>query len=127
MMNRGGAVRVRGAVPPGAAAWGVVLLAGLCLLLPVASAQNFGLKNVQGKVLNDRDAPINGAIVYLENKRNNNIKTFISTADGSYRFADLAADTDYSLWAADHGKKSSQKTVSSFDTRKQVTIDLKIK
>ncbi len=80
-----------------------------------------------GQGIDAKDAVIDGAIVYLENKRNNNIKTFISTSDGSYRFADLAADTDYSLWAAYHGKKSSQKTVSSFDTRKQINIDLKIK
>ncbi|MFZ0631319.1 MAG: carboxypeptidase-like regulatory domain-containing protein [Acidobacteriaceae bacterium] len=97
------------------------------MLLPAAGAQGFGLKNVQGKVLNAKDAPINGAIVYLENKRNNDIKTFISTADGTYRFADISADTDYSLWAAYHGKKSSQKTISSFDSRKQVDIDLKVK
>ncbi len=103
------------------------VLAATAVLLPSAGAQSFGLKNVQGKVLDGQDAPINGAIVYLENKRNNNIKTFISTSNGSYRFADLAADTDYSVWAAFHGKKSAQKTVSSFDTRKQVDIDLKVK
>ena len=102
-------------------------LAALVTLLPAAGAQAFGLKNVQGKVLNGDSAPINGAIVYLENKRNDDIKTFISTADGSYRFADLAADTDYSLWAAYHGKKSGQKTISSFDSRKQINVDLKIK
>jgi Carboxypeptidase regulatory-like domain len=102
-------------------------LAGLIVLLPAASAQTFGLKNVQGKVLDGKNAPINGAIVYLENKRNDDIKTFISTSNGTYRFADLSADTDYALWAAYHGRKSSQKTLSSFDTRKQIDIDLKIK
>ncbi|HEX3987727.1 MAG TPA: carboxypeptidase-like regulatory domain-containing protein [Acidobacteriaceae bacterium] len=103
------------------------VLVVLAALLPAASAQSFGLKNVQGKVLDGANAPINGAIVYLDNKRNGNIKTFISTQDGSYRFADLSADTDYSLWAAFHGKKSSQKTVSSFDSRKQINIDLHVK
>ncbi|HEY1808338.1 MAG TPA: carboxypeptidase-like regulatory domain-containing protein [Acidobacteriaceae bacterium] len=107
--------------------WCAAALAVLTALLPAADAQNFGLKNVQGKVLDGKDAPINGAIVYLENKRNSDIKTFISTSTGSYRFADLAADTDYSLWAAYHGKKSGQKTISSFDTRKQIDVDLKIK
>jgi hypothetical protein len=103
------------------------ILSAATVLLPAASAQNFGLKNVQGKVLDAKDAPINGAIVYLENKRNDDIKTFVSTSNGSYRFADLAADTDYALWAADQGRKSGQKTISSFDTRKVVNIDLKIK
>lgn len=111
-----------------AGVWGVLcaVLAAL-LLLPAAGAQNFGLKNVQGKVLDAQNAPINGAIVYLENTRNNNIKTFVSSNGGSFRFANLAADTDYTLWAAFHGKKSNQKTISSFDSRKLVDVDLKIK
>jgi len=108
---------------------GMALLAALLLMvaLPAGRAQDFGLKNLQGKVFDAENAPINGAIVYLQNSRNNDVKTFISEKDGTYRFAALSADTDYSLWAAYHGKKSSTKTVSSFDTRKQVYIDLKIK
>ncbi len=103
------------------------VVVALAVLLPAARGQDFGVKNVQGKVLGAGDAPINGAIVYLQNSRNNNIKTFISTKDGSWQFAGLAADTDYTLWAAYKGKKSSSKTISSFDSRKQVYIDLHIK
>ena len=100
----------------------------LLLALPgVGRAQDFGLKNLQGKVFDAGDAPINSAIVYLKNSRNNDVKTYLSDKDGSYRFAGLQADTDYSVWAAYHGQKSGTKTVSSFDTRKQVYIDLKIK
>lgn len=111
---------------------GAVLCAALlgmtAALLPAAAQNdNFGLKNLQGKVLNDHNTPINGAIVYLKDSRNNDIKSFISTSDGAYRFADLAADTDYTVWAAYHGRKSPSKEVSSFDTRKQVYIDLHIK
>jgi len=97
--------------------------------LPPAHAgdQDFGLKNLQGKVFDAKDAPLAGAIVYLQNSRNNDIKTFISGDDGSYRFAALSADTDYTVWAAYKGKKSPTKAVSSFDTRKQVYIDLHIK
>lgn len=103
------------------------LLMLLAAALPGRAQDNFGLKNLQGKVLNGENGPISGAIVYLKNSRNNDIKSFISTSDGSYRFADLAADTDYTVWAAYHGKKSPTKDVSSFDTRKQVYMDLKIK
>ena len=110
-----------------------VLVASLAMLLAVvalpytAHAQNFGLKNLQGKVFDAVDQPIAGAIVYLKNSRNSDVKTFISGKDGSYRFAALQADTDYTVWAAWQGKKSPTKPVSSFDTRKQVYIDLKIK
>jgi hypothetical protein len=107
-----------------------VCLVGLMVMVALpraAHAQDFGLKNLQGKVFDASDAPINGAIVYLKNSRNNDVKTFLSEKDGSYRFAGLQADTDYTVWAAYQGKKSPTKPVSSFDTRKQVYIDLKIK
>ncbi|MGB9032855.1 MAG: carboxypeptidase-like regulatory domain-containing protein [Acidobacteriaceae bacterium] len=94
---------------------------------PLVQGQDFGLRNLQGKVLDGKDAPINGAIVYLQNSRNNDIKTFLSGDDGSYRFAALSDDTDYTLWAAYKGKKSPTKTISSFDTRKLVVVDLHIK
>jgi hypothetical protein len=99
----------------------------LIVALPSGQAQEFGYRNLQGKVFDASDAPINGAIVYLQNSRNNDVKTFISEKDGTYRFAALSADTDYTLWAAYKGKKSPTKTVSSFDTRKQLYIDLKIR
>lgn len=104
----------------------LVLAAGLCFA-PLAGAQNFGMKNVQGKVLGGNGAPLSEAIVYLKNSANNDIKTYITPANGSYQFVNLAADTDYTLWAAYKGKKSPTRTVSSFDTRKQVYIDLHIK
>jgi hypothetical protein len=55
------------------------------------------------------------------------VKTYLSEKDGNYRFAGLSSDTDYTVWAAYHGQKSATKTLSSFDTRKLVYIDLKIK
>jgi len=112
-------------------AGGAALAAMLILFaaaVPLSHAdQDYGLKNLQGKVFDAKDAPISGAIVYLQNSRNNDVKTFISGDDGSYRFAALSADTDYSVWAAYKGKKSPTKSVSSFDTRKQVYVDLHIK
>jgi hypothetical protein len=108
-------------------ATGVALLVVMAALPGIAKAQDFGLKNLQGKVFDGDNAPIKGAIVYLQSSRNSDVKTFISGDDGSYRFAALSADTDYTVWAAHNGKKSPTKTVSSFDTRKLVYLDLKIK
>jgi hypothetical protein len=106
---------------------GLALLVMMAAFSGAAKAQDFGLKNLQGKVFDGANAPIKGAIVYLQSSRNSDIKTFISGDDGSYRFAALSADTDYTVWAAHNGKKSPSKTVSSFDTRKVVYLDLKIK
>lgn len=104
----------------------------VCLMMALlgvalAGAQQYGLRDLQGKVIGPNDKPLNGAIVYLQSSRNNDVKTFISTDSGEYRFAALSADTDYTVWAAYKGKKSATKTVSSFDSRKLVTIDLHIK
>lgn len=121
-----------GRLAPASLAVCATLIAFVLLLVPAAfapaaHAQNFGVRQLNGKVLNGSDAPLPGAIVYLQNSRNNDIKSYISEKDGAYHFANLSADTDYTLWAAYQGKKSSTKTLSSFDTRKQVYIDLKIK
>lgn len=108
-------------------------LALLCLALlalaalgPAVRAQNFGQRDLEGKVIGDHGVPISGAIVYLTNSRNSDVKTFITTSDGSYRFDYLADDTDYTVWAAFHGKKSSRRTLSSFDQRKVAYFDLHI-
>jgi hypothetical protein len=110
-----------------AMAAGVALLVAMAAYPAAAKAQDFGLKNLQGKVFDGESTPIKGAIVYLQSSRNSDVKTFISGDDGGYRFAALSADTDYTVWAAHNGKKSPTKTVSSFDTRKLVYLDLKIK
>ena len=93
----------------------------------VAEAQNFGQRTIQGKVLSDTESPVSGATVFLKNMKNRNIKSFTSTADGSFRFAQVGMIDDYEVWAEHGGKKSAVKTVSSFDSRKQVEYDLKLK
>ena len=101
-----------------------VTLGGLLLQAPVAVAQ--AQRVVMGKVLNANDQPQPDAIVYLKNEKTNDIKSFISIKDGSYRFGQLSQDVDYEVWAEYQGKKSATKTVSSFDSKKTFTYDLKI-
>lgn len=102
----------------------------LWLVLPLlalqASAQT-GSKTVQGKVLSSKDTPISGAVVYLEDGKTNSIRSFISTADGSFHFGQLAADTDYQIWARYKNVKSDTRGVSSYDSRQKVIINLRIK
>ena len=92
-----------------------------------AEAQNFGQRTLQGKVLDDRDAPVAGATVFLKNLKNRDIKSFTSIADGSFRFAQVGMVNDYEVWAEMGKKRSATKTVSSFDSRKDLEFDLKLK
>jgi carboxypeptidase family protein len=83
-------------------------------------------KVVQGRVIGSGEKPQSGAIVYLKNDKTNDIKSFISISDGSYRFGQLSPDIDYEVWAEYQGKKSPVKTVSSFDSKKILSYELKV-
>jgi hypothetical protein len=100
-----------------------VLLIGVSLS---AAAVAQGGRVVQGKVLTSSDAPVPGAIVYLKDMKTLGVKSAISLTDGSYRFGQLADTTDYEIWAELQGKKSSSRGISSFDTKKLLTLNLKL-
>jgi hypothetical protein len=79
-----------------------------------------------GKVLDRQDNPLPNAVVYLTNTRTRAIKTYIVGPDGTYRFPALANGVDYEVYAQYNGHKSDSRSVSQFDDRTQVYIDLKI-
>jgi Carboxypeptidase regulatory-like domain len=78
-----------------------------------------------GKVLDQQDNPVSGAIVYLSNSRTHVVKTYIVGQEGTYRFPGLST-VDYEVYAQYNGHKSETKSVSQFDERSQVYVDLRI-
>ena len=104
------------------------LLAGPCIFaaMPGAATAQTAQRVVQGKVELSSGGMAKGAIVYLKNGKTLEVRTYISSEDGSYRFGQLNQDADYTVWAEYQGKKSKEKTVSSFDTKKVFNIALKI-
>ena len=103
-------------------------------LVPAAQAQLFGrdtpkrdvTRLLTGKVLDAGDSPLPNAVVYLTNTHDRSVKTYIVGADGTYRFTALQPAIDYEVYAQFNKRKSHTKTVSQFDNRQQVYIDLKI-
>ena len=79
-----------------------------------------------GKVLDHQDNPVASAVVYLSNTRTRAVKTYIVGQDGAYRFPALSPNIDYEVYAQFNGRKSDIKTVSQFDNRQQVNINLRI-
>jgi hypothetical protein len=79
-----------------------------------------------GKVLDPQDNPLPDAVVYVTNTRTRAVKTYIVGADGAYRFPALSTAVDYEVYAQYKGRKSDTKSVSQFDERSQVYLDLKV-
>ena len=83
-------------------------------------------RTLTGQVTSKADEPISGAIVYLQDTRTQAVKTYITDDKGNYRFSSLSPNVDYQVRAEYQGHKSDTKTVSSFDSRNNVVIHLKI-
>ena len=100
-------------------------VASVTLPAPLAMAQA-SQRVVQGKVMDKSEAGVKGATVYLKDGHTLAVKSYIASDDGSYRFGQLAQNTDYELWAEIDGKKSAVKNLSSFDSRPTFNINLKV-
>jgi Carboxypeptidase regulatory-like domain len=100
----------------------------LLLVLSTALAMSAQVQSrfLSGKVLDNGDQGIPKAIVYLKNTKTLVIKTYIADPDGAYHFPGLSQSADYEVYAESNGKRSDVKTVSSYDTRNRVNINLHI-
>lgn len=83
-------------------------------------------RTLTGFVSNQHGSPLSDSVVYLTNTRSMNVKTYIVGKDGMYRFPALSPDIDYQVYAQFKGQKSDTKTLSSFDSRPNAVINLRI-
>ena len=84
------------------------------------------LRSVQGTISDASGNAVAGAVVQLENMKTQQIRSYITQEKGDYYFNGLSPDVDYRLKAEWKGASSASKTLSSFDSRKQAVINLKL-
>ena len=84
-------------------------------------------RSIQGTVLDAKGSPVPGAIVLLKDTKTLQVRSFIAQKDGKYHFFGLSTDINYELRAQANGMTSPDKMVSVFDSRKLVTLNLKLK
>lgn len=84
------------------------------------------LRTVQGTVTDAADSTVDGAVVQLKNTKTLQIRSFVTQQKGAYYFHGLSPNVDYELRADYQGASSPTKTVSSFDSRKEAIINLKL-
>ena len=92
-----------------------------------AYAQNFGQRVVNGVVENPGGGVLSGATVFLRNVKSKAIRSYTTADDGHFRFVQVNMPEDFELWAEKDGKKSPVKTISSWDSRKEVSVELRLK
>lgn len=104
----------------------LVLLVGISAFAVPFDKKGDNSRLVMGRVTDRQDSALANAVVYLTNTRTRAVKTYIVGQDGVYRFPSLSPNIDYEVYAQYNGHKSDTKTVSQFDNRTQVNINLKV-
>jgi hypothetical protein len=117
--------------------WGgllVVMLVGAMVVPAVrsqesdkaAKAREAKLRTVHGSVIDKDENPVPESIVYLKNLRSQSVKTYIADSAAQYKFSGLDPNVDYEVHAEKGDATSSLRTVSNFDSRKDLEVTLKL-
>ena len=108
----------------------IALVAMLLLLGSQVVAQDSKkesqLRTVHGVTMDKAETPVGSAIVFLKNTRSNTIRSSISDDQGNYRFSGLDPNIDYEIHAEKDAAQSQTRTISSFDSKKEINVNLKL-
>jgi len=102
-------------------------LAACLLVLTVAGGQQTTApvsRTIEGSVFDHNGHSVPGAVVLIEDMKTLQVRSYIVQADGKFRFRGLSADANYELRARFHGESSSPKTVSVFESKPLVVVNL---
>jgi hypothetical protein len=128
-MHAGRLVRLMEHRNTGRAFYGIFVIAlGILVSLP-AKAQNKAeaqLRTLHGSVVDKDESPVVSSVVYLMNVKTRAVKTYIADEAGRFRFSGLDPNVDYEIHAEHNDLASATRTVSSFDSRRDIEVILKL-
>jgi hypothetical protein len=112
----------------------VMLLLGLLVAMPARTQEESKaqkkaeaqLKVLHGSVIDKSENPVPSSVIYLKNVKSQAVKTYIADDSGNYRFSGLDPNVDYEIHAEHDDMTSSVRTVSSFDSRRDIEVTLKL-
>ncbi len=105
----------------------IVLILSLALAAFAQKPKVAKERTVSGVVSDAAGTPLPGAVVQLENVKTLQVRSFIAKDKGDYIFQNLSMDVDWRLKAQFSGKESVTRTVSTFDSHTELTINFRIK
>jgi hypothetical protein len=107
----------------------VVMALGIAFSFPTAAQDKKSdaqLRTIRGTVLDKEETPTPSGVVYLLNVKTQAVKTYIADDAGNYRFSGLDPNVDYEVHAEHNDMMSPTRTVSSFDSRRDIELVLKL-
>jgi hypothetical protein len=106
----------------------VMLACGCALAQSQGQGKNKGpqLRTVAGQIVDKDENPLAEAVIYLENMTTKSVQSHISDDKGDYEYSGLDPNVDYQIYAERDGLTSSTHTISSFDSRTSVNLELKV-
>jgi hypothetical protein len=84
------------------------------------------LRVLHGSVIDKSENPVASSVVYLKNVKSQAVKTYIADDSGNYRFSGLDPNVDYEIHAEHDDLTSPVRTISSFDSRRDIEVTLKL-
>ncbi len=109
-----------------------LVLALMAFVISPVSARNQDkkgeaeLRTIHGSVVDKNENPVPSSVVYLLNAKTQAVKTYIADDAGAYRFSGLDPNVDYEVHAEHNETASPNRTVSSFDSRHDIEVILKL-
>ena len=84
------------------------------------------LRTVHGTVEDKDENPMGSCVVYLLNVKTQAVRTSFTDEKGLYRFSGLDPNVDYQIHAEHADMTSSTRSISSFDSRRDIEITMKL-
>jgi len=106
-----------------------LMVLSLAIVLPSPAQDQKGdlqLRTIHGTVVDKNENPAPSSVVYLLNVKTESVKTYIADQAGTYRFSGLDPNVDYEVYAEHGNTISATRTVSSFDSRRDIEVVLKL-
>lgn len=103
-----------------------VVMVGALGLLPGSLLAARSPRSVTGQVTDGSGTHIDGATVQLKNLVTRQVRSYITQSEGRYRFHGLHREMEFEVTARYRGLRSRPRTVSRFDSKAVVEIDLQI-
>ena len=116
------------------AAIAAIAFAWMLPLLPSLPAYALVQKHVQpteriveGTVVGDGGQPLSNVVVFLKDEKTLFIKSYLTDAQGHFKFSQLSLSTDYDLWAKKGSTQSKSKHISPFNDKPEIDYTITLK